>query len=538
MRQAIDEATTLARLDGATLAKVGAVFNAVLNRPDREIKIRGIIQRRGIALPLLVASRGRPAAKTVARTLFAYTEVMTMIGAPLAKRQPDEDAESHAADRKEGGTSPEPADLEEASTAAVEPHFPPSENPLVRLGEVPPAQSSAQFYEGIVDYSAEEIAMLARHRAELPWRGRIREERRILEQADAICAAGGDCVKRIAAWWMPVRPSPDPWRAWAAIFALSSLEGPDAMDAVGRGLERLPADARDAATTAAEALVVAPHSEVLTLANDLLVAPHPLARAVAIDVVSSRGALQPEALDRHLWDVNAPVLVAALHALPRVLTEATPLVAHVVRLTGFPNPSVAWAAARALARWGRPEPLLSLRRSERIATTLAPLDALELLVLLGDASDVPLFEAILSRCVVTPAHLSALGRFGHAASAAFLLHHLADEDLADAAASALETMLGKRVAPDETRSPAAWQSALEKMEVDLDVRYRLGEPWRASLAAGECLSGELPFTQMQRRLDELAARSGVRTKIDLRLWSGDIGAPLANFLNEVTRSTR
>ncbi|KYF56235.1 hypothetical protein BE08_32000 [Sorangium cellulosum] len=85
-------------------------------------------------------------------------------------------------------------------------------------------------------------------------------------------------------------------------------------------------------------------------------------------------------------------------------------------------------------------------------------------------------QAWLTRTPVTPVVLSAIGRFGHAGAWAFLVHHLAEEVLSGAAASALEVLFGECVPAAERKLPRAWRAAIGAARLDLDVRYRRGEP--------------------------------------------------------------
>jgi hypothetical protein len=78
--------------------------------------------------------------------------------------------------------------------------------------------------------------------------------------------------------------------------------------------------------------------------------------------------------------------------------------------------------------------------------------------------------------------LSALARFGHLGVAPFLSHHLADDELADAAAEALASLFGARVAPSVSSSAPARRRALSALAPDAGILYRGREAWRPSIA--------------------------------------------------------
>jgi hypothetical protein len=176
---------------------------------------------------------------------------------------------------------------------------------------------------------------------------------------------------------------------------------------------------------------------------------------------------------------------------------------------------VASAAARALLHWGDDAPLTAVRSRPRFVETIG-LDAAELLVLAGSGDDLPHLERVLRRAPPGRAHLSILGRFGHARAFAFLARCLEDDDLADDAAAALASIFGDLTPPGERRSPRAWRAAVAAAKPAPEVRLRRGRPYRPAVVVDECRDLDLPSIEIAARLDELCLRSRlpVRVAID------------------------
>lgn len=390
----------------------------------------------------------------------------------------------------------------------------------VRLVSERKTLTVAGYYAAVVEQSLEAVAALARDRSHDPFAHRPSSEERILARVDAIHAVGGDCVSQILAAWSRAIDSPHAWGTWAAVLALSSIEGPDALSAVKHGLEQLHPDGISHAEQAAEALAVSRHPDRIALGHDLLVSPHPIARAVGVDVLARGDQLELDQLRRYVFDANLAVMLAALRALGRLsATDGAPVARLLERWIHFPNVAIAWRAALTLLRWGNLVPYEDVRSGGRLASILGA-RALEVFVLAGSSSDLAVVEAIVGRAARTPAMLSALARFGHPGVAPFLFHHLADDELADSAAEALATLFGARVAPSVSSSAPAWRRALSALAPDAGIRYRCGEPWRPSIVGTECTSGQLSRVQIELRLDELAARTLPNGPlVDLVLWT-------------------
>lgn len=387
----------------------------------------------------------------------------------------------------------------------------------------------AGYHAAVVEQCLDAISAFARDRCHDPWSYRPVAERRILAAVNAVLATGGACTPTILAWWERAIESPSPWCSWAAPFVLGGIEGPDVLVAVRCGLEQLPPDAAAHGEQAAEALSVVHHPDRAALGIDLASSPHPIARGVGVDVLARVGKLTVEQLRQHLFDANLPVMTAALRVVGRMsATEGAPLAPLLERWIHFPDATVAWLAARTLMRWGNGRPYDDLRSGGRLGTILG-MRAMELFALAGSKLDLAVIQVLVARAARTPALLGALGRFGHPGVAAFLLHHLADEDLAEHAASALVTLFGPRVEDAALLSSAAWKAALVSFAPDPDVRYRRGEPWRPSGVVMEVSCGELSRAQMEPRLDELAARARVELPVDLGAWMTDVKPVLAGL---------
>src|SRR5262249_8512538 len=142
--------------------------------------------------------------------------------------------------------------------------------------------------------AAETIAMLAEHRTVRPLKLRSSREERILALIDAILASGERAVAHLLAWSRTARSSGNVWAMWPAVFLLGSLDGPRGLRAIEDLLEELPEDEAPCGWVAADALSAAPHPDVPLLARDLVESPHAVARSVGLEVLSRRGAADPE----------------------------------------------------------------------------------------------------------------------------------------------------------------------------------------------------------------------------------------------------
>jgi hypothetical protein len=415
---------------------------------------------------------------------------------------------------------------------AVEPGLPRPEPGELRLDDERAApQSIAEFGAGIVASAADTMAMLAEHRATRPMSWRPGREARILALADAVIVTGERAMAHVLDWWERTREDGNAWTAWPPVFLLGLIAGPKGLLAAEQILETLRPEEAMLAQGAADALCVVPHPGVGVLVEDLLDSVNPVAQAVGVEWLSRRGGLDADRVASFL-DAQAPALLAAaLRAAVRVDAAAFCL-DRTIPFLRHPDPDVCWEAARALTLWSRPEALDAVRVGDPLAVALGA-RATELFVMAGEAGDIAHIESVLTRSPVSAEMLDAIGRFGHPLAWSFLLHYLADRELAGAAETALLTLFGPLLPDEETRSASAWRDALAERDLDPAVRYRHGAPWTPTAVVHDCVfaaSTEPDGTSSQRGveqwLDELAARTSLTMDADLSLWTPDANAKL------------
>ena len=390
------------------------------------------------------------------------------------------------------------------------------------------------FMEGVVASAAETMAMLAEHRVTQPFALRATREARILKLADAILVSGERAIVNVLGWSERAYAEGHAWALWPGVFLLGLVDGPEGLIGRARVFEALPKDADDVVDVAANALVSSPHPGVVAFAEELLDSEHPIAGAVGLDLLSRRGALDARRVSS-LLDKEAPALLAAaVRALTRI-TVTLPPAEHVERVSSLlshPNSGVAWEAARALTLWGDDAALRALRERRSLASVLGA-RAAELFVMAGAADDLEHMEQIVACTPTTPDLLDAIGRFGSPLTWSFLLHHLADPELADTAAEALHTLFGPIVEPEFHLRAGAWREALADRDLDPALRYRGGEPWTPKAVAHDLRSEGVTQRDIERGLDELGARTGLGAAIDLAAWGSDAGTLLNKATEEV-----
>jgi hypothetical protein len=421
------------------------------------------------------------------------------------------------APREEAVPTPPPSlDVESLIASFLGASSPSVEPVRIDKAKAAPVPEEA-FLAAVVVGALERMAMLARHRSERPLGERPRIEARLLAQMDAIAEAGAT-PEELGAFAEGEGPK-DPWMTWAAMFTLGSLEGEASLRAVEALIEGEALAGAEQAASMAEALLVAPHPGLPALARGLLASESPLGRVVGLEVLSRRGLLEPESASAAFEHSSPLVASAAIRAIARQERTA----AAIMRITpGLRRPEreVAWEAARTLTRWGDRAAYLDVREGGPLATVLGP-RALEILVMAGDLEDIAPFTELVRRVPATAEVLDAIARFGHPDSGAYLVHWLSEDGLARAASQALETLFGPLVGASDRGRPAAWREALALREPSTGIRCRRGLPWSAAAAFAECTSGGRPRQEIERRLDELAARTGVAAHVDLALWGPD-----------------
>lgn len=387
------------------------------------------------------------------------------------------------------------------------------------------------YTASVVAAAAEMIAMLAEHRSTRSMKFRPSREERILALVDAILASGERAIVDLHTWWQGARSTGNAWAIWPVVFLLGSLEGPEGLRAIETLLEELGVEEALLGRIAADALSSVVHPEVRLLAQDLAESARPIAQGVGIEALSRRGLLEVDRLAALLTGSDPPVLAAALRALVRAPEADRPL-ARLRALMDHPDPEVAWEAARALTLEGASDVVVALRDGQGLASLGAK--AAEILVIGGVADDIAELETIVIRGRVAPELLLAIGRFGNPLAWSFLLHFLSDPELGDSAQEALLTLFGALVRVEEHREPAAWRKALSERDFDPSIRYRRGEPWTLAMVVRECLSGEHSRFEVERRLDEIAARTGLVVTADFGCWTPTAGPALAAILEKAS----
>lgn len=375
--------------------------------------------------------------------------------------------------------------------------------------------------------AAATMAMLAEHRSVRPMRVRDGREARILACADAALATGPNALADVVAWWQTERGDGSHSSIWPVAFLLALTDGSRGLVVLEEILESLRDDELGAIHIAADALVATNRPELHLFGADLAESPNPLARAIGIEVLSRLGNDGPDRFTRALDDPSAAVVQAGIRALVRSPEGSSRALMRVDALLSHADTDVRWEAARATIRWGSWNALSQLREGHDFGSR-AP----ELLVCSGNAGDIAHLERLVTRSPVGAVALDRIARFGHAQAWSFLLHFLADDQLAAAAASALVTLFGEAVQGKERKKPAAWRAWLSDADLDPASRYRNGEPWTPAVVTHECMAGDLSRLAVEARLDELAGRTRVPIHVDLARWNAEsrpeLGAALAS----------
>ncbi|APR80666.1 Hypothetical protein A7982_06013 [Minicystis rosea] len=493
--------------------------NALREDPDRAVTLAAQGRDRAPDPAWPRATRSTPVLLRPNRDVFRWPGA-TSTDLELAEDDLEE-AEEPAlearidAPREIGPDAPEPALRPPANDVAM----PAAPKPRLRLGEGGERLPSDAFPTRALGTCLDGIAMLAQQRRTRDLADRSGAEARLLAYADAAAITGTPLVARVLAWWEASLDRPDPSASWAAAFFLGLLDGDDALLAVLAGVEKLPGDAIARGVAVADALAAVPHPSVDVVVKHFIASPHPLARAAGILLLGRGARLPADDLRRHLLDPNPAVQHAALRAARSLdATEATPLLALVRISFAFPHRDVAAEAARTLAAWGDVTPCDAVRSDDRAIARLG-LHAAEILVRQGGAGDLALLQRILKRTPTSPAHLSIVARFGHPGAWAYLLHHLADPELVDDAADALEALFGTRVDETARESVAAWRSAIHALAPAPGARYAFGEPWHPRALSAKLAAGTLTAAAADLLHAEAMARLGVRAPLDVGAWA-------------------
>jgi hypothetical protein len=282
--------------------------------------------------------------------------------------------------------------------------------------------------------------------------------------------------------------------------------------------------------------LVAPQ-DATALVDALLTSTRATAKAVGLDLLSRRVPVPVDVLRGHLRGGEPPLIAAATRAAVRTHTVKA-LCPDLLACLRSPSDEVAWEAARALTLARVPEPYVEVRAGGPLAAALGT-RGIEILIMAGEDADIGAVETLLATAPVTAPLLSAVARFGNVKVWSFLLHYLTDPELAGAAAEALRALFGDLVPEARETSYGAWKDAIAEAEFNPALRYCRGRPWHPSTVLAECAAGKLCRAEVERRTDELAARTGAEPDVDLGVWESDARRGLAAFSKDAgARGTR
>lgn len=378
--------------------------------------------------------------------------------------------------------------------------------------EAPLDAARASLVDVIVSDCLERTGSLARDCTWRPLAERPDTERRLWAQLDAIVASRAERA-RVVRWVEQEGDDAGPWGLWGAVLCLALWEGTEGCEHIASLLESRPYEQPEDFVLPAEALLLSPHPEIPALIRTLIGSKSPLARAVAIEWQSRTTSLDSSALFPRLGE-PLPVPIAALRALARLDAADREIQRQVCELLQHQDVDVSWQAARTLAFWGHPSPLLQIREGGDLCDRLG-VRAIELLCLVGEAKDADPLQRIAGALPASRELLSALSRFGHPEVWAYLAHQLRNEELADDALAALRNLFGDIVPEPEEHSSGAWEQAVGQLGLPRQERICRGKPWTSSTVLALCQSGALHRLEVEMRLDELACRSGRTARVDL-----------------------
>lgn len=317
----------------------------------------------------------------------------------------------------------------------------------------------------------EEIGMLGVQRAPLPgedWRAARVLEARMLASVDALASLGPTAIAHVERLAMDA-PTPDPLRIFAATLIAGCTAGRDALAIAERVLLRFGPGDPVVASAFTSAVKLAPHPLLPRMLRGL--AASAPSRFVALDLLAARGWLSAAELPALAADGDARVRALALRAMGALRHPDLDRLAETA--AGDVDTSVQAALLDALL-------LAASARAARTARAAAagPLGngALIALAIAGGEGDA---AWLLDRARERPTAeaIDALGWAGSLAAVPWLLERLParDDDLAGAAARALDRLLGARLVDRVEVMP----EALEKLDViDPDPEPR---PARRSL---------------------------------------------------------
>lgn len=441
------------------------------------------------------ASRGLPRLldwSVAAAAPGVATGLATDVGAAdqLASPPPPDDPPPES--RRRAVQPPDTADLPHAPHAVI----------LADGAGEPVAE--LQWTEEVVATAADRAGALWRSRQQRGWSSAAEGDGWLLMQLDAIAAAGPAALPALLAHWDQALEAAGAHAVAGVALALGCMGTRAPLGALLARVEQLALDDVPRGRAVTDALVDSPHPDLGVFARAALASAHPIARALGVEVLARLHALTPAELDAALAADLAPVAAAAARSVLRLPPEEARVhIGGLHRCLGAAHPTVAWEAARALTILGLDDALEEVRRGR---LQLLGANAVLLLAMAGDGNDAGVLAQRMAGALVTPAHLEALARYGHAETWAFLLDALEQPELVDAAVAALCFLFGTVVEVDALEVPHAWRSALRSQAFDREVRYRNGAPWSAMRVVEAVHEGALPARWVQQDADELAIR--------------------------------
>lgn len=380
-------------------------------------------------------------------------------------------------------------------------------------------------YAAVVTEALDGISLAARHRALRRFDERGDEETSILELVDAVvaCPRFGEVLPPYA---HEALDAPDPWRIFGPLFTVACLEGADVGPALAALLAPLAEDDHARVEVAAEALALAPHADLLGLLRDLGRDAHPGPRAVAVGAMGLLRALDPDAVLEAMASEVPCVRRAAARAAADVVADRRVDEALLASLHQPGDREDLWTAARSLALRGLPAGYFAARLDPAWAGRLGG-RVIDLVALLGEASDATLVRSAIARAGRTPAVITALGRLGHPGAAAVLVEALGDEDAADGCVRALSWIFGPPPTAAAASDPAHWRRIARRLGADQGVRLRFGAPWQPDAGLDAAHHAFLSRDDVAWILDEAVIRTGVAERAAPWRWSPEADASIA-----------
>lgn len=376
----------------------------------------------------------------------------------------------------------------------------------------------------VVPSLLEEATLVARHRMERHLAEAADEEQQFFRLQDAVASFGKASREYLDAWWLQALEGDDPYRSFVLAYTYASWAEPDALHLFVEKMAQLPEGARRDAHYAGRALALTPQPHIASYLAEWAGHPHPVVAGAALAGLSHLGQLEPayfaSVLGQGVPTVIADVLLYHAAYLPS--RAVVPWLSLIERWMRSPDPRLSWHAARAATLQGSDNPLWALRQEAQgddfpLARRWGP-SAAQLLVWAGDAEDGALLPRWVQSQRMSAEWLRQLALFGHPQIFTFLLRFLGDEDLSEAAASALEILFGPVVDPLEREEPASWIAAVEQLRLDPTKRYRLGKLWSPARLAEEIQHGQLSWLDTDSRLAEFQRRLGSPLLVAKQGW--------------------